>query len=116
MRKYLAGLGLLLAGCEAPLEGPSQAAGDRELGFLVAVYPHFSDQGTWWLEYRLSRDTVYVDYEAARALAADSAWKRALTRSEDVFYDNGEGCMYARSVVGCLGFADSPAETGLPSP
>lgn len=119
MRKFpvLTGLlGCLAAGCEAPAEPPAPDAADREMGVLQAVYPHYSDQGNWWLEYRLTRDTVYVDYEAARALAADSAWKQALTRSVDVFFDNGAGCMYTRSVAGCLAFVDSPDPAATPAP
>lgn len=112
----LLALGLLAAGCEAPAEAPFPAATDREMGVLEAVYPHYTDQGNWWLEYRLTRDTVYVEYDAARALAADTAWKRALTRSVDVFFDNGEGCMYTRSVAGCLAFVDSPDLAGTPAP
>ena len=119
MRKFLVLLGLLGAGCEVPLESPAPSPAawpDREMGALVEVYPHYSDQGIWWLEYRLTRDTVYVDYAAARALVADSAWKRALTRNDDVFFDNGEGCMYTRAVSGCLAFADSPDAAAVPAP
>jgi hypothetical protein len=117
MRKTLALLALPLlfaAGCQAPGEPSAPAAADREMGTLVAIYPHYSDQGNWWLEYRLTRDTVFVDFEAARSLVADTAWKRALTRSVDVFFDNGEGCMYARSVTGCLAFVDSPDTAAAP--
>lgn len=108
--------GLLAAGCEAPVQAPAPPAADRELGTLEAVYPHYTDQGFWWLEYRLTRDTVYVDYERARVLVADTAWKRALTRGADAFFDDGAGCMYTRSVTGCLPFVDSPGLARTPAP
>lgn len=91
---------LLFLACEE-LPTPT-ALPVRELGTVDAIYPHLSRQGAWMLEYRMSRDTVYVDYETARIRVQDSAWKQALTHSTAVFYDDGQECMYTPSAQGCL--------------
>jgi hypothetical protein len=100
-------LAFLLAACEqATLQ--SSEAGDRELGRVEAIYPRLADSDAWYLEYRLTADTVFVDYLEARALVeGDSAWRAALTTSKRIFFDNGESCMYAAEVPGCLPFLDN---------
>jgi hypothetical protein len=53
-------------------------------------------------------ETVFVDYLEAKALVdGDSVWKSALTTSRLTFFDNGENCMYAAGISGCLPYLDN---------
>ncbi len=108
----------VFSACETPSPTASAGAGpDREMGSVEAIYPHLAASGEWLLEYRLTADTVFVDYETSRDRVRDPAWKEALTTRKHVFFDNGEGCMYTPAVSGCLPFLVSPPAAGrTPAP
>lgn len=99
---------LILLACEQAPSTPADP-GEQELGRVEVIYPHLAPSGAYVLEYQLTADTVFVDYLEAKALVdADPSWQAALTTRGQVFFDNGQGCMYTREVQGCLPFKDEP--------
>ena len=107
-------LTLLFSACMQPSspggDGPS---GDnppvvspwgRELGTLSAIYPIPNPDGSYSLEFRMTRDTVVVDLDSLRAFASDSLGKAVIRSTMEPFYTLNERCFYTPKKDACLEF------------
>jgi hypothetical protein len=90
---------------ESPADpGSGTTVYGRELGTLTAIYPVPMPDGSFALELRMTRDTVFVDLESLQAFAADSAGKDLIRSASAPFYTRDEKCFYNPKKADCLEF------------
>ena len=74
------------------------------MGTLTAIYPVPLPDGSFDLELRMTRDTVWVDLESLQAFASDSAGKALIRSTVETFYTKDERCFFNPKKAACLEF------------
>lgn len=127
MKRITMAIALMLSNCMNPSGGPAEGEGSapaadpiisisqwgRELGTLTAIYPIPNPDGSYSLEFRMTKDTVRVDLDSLQSFVSDDVGKALIRSTREPFYTRNERCFFNPKKNACLEFREAGAALSI---